>query len=90
MFAICSYPHLRKKNLKFQYRNQYQQLTDDLVRLLPKTECLNAHWFMSLEDAREKMEAWRRDYNEVRPHSAIGNKPPIELINRDGASGPPS
>jgi putative transposase len=55
-----------------------------------RAECLNAHWFMSLEDAHEKMEAWRRDYNEVRPHSAIGNKPPIELVNRDDASGPPS
>jgi len=55
-----------------------------------RAECLNAHWFMSLEDAREKMEAWRRDYNEVRPHSAIGNKPPIALLNRDDASGPPS
>ena len=29
---------------------------------------------MSLDDAQVKMEAWRRDYNEVRPHSAIGNK----------------
>jgi len=28
-----------------------------------RAECLNAHWFMSLEDAREKMESWRRDYN---------------------------
>ena len=37
-------------------------------------ECLNAHWFMSLDDARRKCEAWRRDYNEERPHSAIGNK----------------
>jgi putative transposase len=54
-----------------------------------RAECLNAHWFMSLEDAHEKMEAWRRDYNEVRPHSAIGNKPPIELLNRNDASGPP-
>src|SRR5262249_45820752 len=27
------------------------------------TECLNAHWFMSLDDARRKCEAWRRDYN---------------------------
>ena len=32
-----------------------------------RAECLNAHWFMSLDDAREKMEEWRRDYNEVRP-----------------------
>lgn len=37
-----------------------------------RAECLNAHWFMDLEDAREKLEAWRRDYNEIRPHSAIG------------------
>ena len=29
-----------------------------------RAECLNAHWFMSLDDARRKCEAWRRDYNE--------------------------
>lgn len=44
-----------------------------------RTECLNANWFMSLDEARAKCEAWRRDYNEVRPHSAIGNKTPMEL-----------
>ena len=55
-----------------------------------RAECLNAHWFLTLDDARKKMEDWRKDYNEVRPHSAIGNKPPITLINHDGASGPPS
>lgn len=52
-----------------------------------RAECLNAHWFMSLDDARSKCEAWRRDYNEVRPHSAIGNKPPITLVNRSGTHG---
>ena len=46
-----------------------------------RAECLNAHWFMSLADARQKMEDWRRDYNEVRPHSAIGNMSPIALMN---------
>jgi transposase InsO family protein len=40
-----------------------------------RAEYLNAHWFMSLNGTREKMEAWRKDYNEVRPYSAIGNKP---------------
>src|SRR5262249_29600539 len=54
-----------------------------------RAECLNAHWFMSLDDARQKCEAWRRDYNEERPHSAIGNKAPIELIDRSVAYGPP-
>jgi putative transposase len=45
---------------------------------------------MSLEDAREKMEDWRRYYNEVRSHGAIGQKAPITLLNHDGASSPPS
>ncbi|WP_456771799.1 IS3 family transposase [Bradyrhizobium sp. USDA 4369] len=52
-----------------------------------RNECLNTHWFLSLDDARQKMEDWRRDYNEVRPHSAIGNKAPISLLN--GSSAPP-
>jgi putative transposase len=48
-------------------------------------ECLNTNWFLSLDEARAKCEAWRRDYNEVRPHSAIGNRTPIEL-HRTAAS----
>jgi putative transposase len=54
-----------------------------------RAECLNAHWFMSLEDARQKMEDWRREYNEQRPHSAIGNRRPIELLNRSAVAQPP-
>lgn len=54
-----------------------------------RAECLNAHWFLTLDDARRKMEHWRRDYNEFRPHSAIGNKPPISLMNGSGAPHPP-
>jgi len=53
-----------------------------------RAECLSAHWFMTLDDAARKCEAWRRDYNEVRPHSSIGNKPPIELMDRSVADGP--
>jgi putative transposase len=55
-----------------------------------RAECLNAHWFMSLEDARQKMEGWRRYYNEERPHGAIGQKTPITLLDPDGATSPPS
>ena len=54
-----------------------------------RAECLNTHWFMSLDDAHQKMEEWRRDYNEVRPHSAIGYKPPVSLINSSSAYSPP-
>ncbi|HFH2893919.1 TPA: integrase core domain-containing protein [Pseudomonas aeruginosa] len=38
-----------------------------------RDECLNEHWFCSLAEARIRIAAWRRDYNEHRPHSAIGN-----------------
>jgi putative transposase len=44
-----------------------------------RAECLNENWFMSIEDAREKVEAWRRHYNEERPHSALGNLSPREF-----------
>lgn len=44
-----------------------------------RAECMNAHWFLTLADAREKLEAWRKYYNEERPHGAIGNKAPISL-----------
>lgn len=40
-----------------------------------RSECLNARWFLSLQDACEKLEAWRRHYNEERQHSAMGLSP---------------
>ena len=55
-----------------------------------RAECLNAHWFLTLADASEKMEDWRKYYNEVRPHGAIGQKAPITLLNPDGVTSPPS
>lgn len=45
-----------------------------------RDECLNAHWFLSLEDAKEKIEAWRVEYNEFRPHSSLDNLTPAEFI----------
>lgn len=38
-----------------------------------REECLNANWFVSPADARRKIEAWRRDYNEERPYSSLGH-----------------
>lgn len=37
-----------------------------------RDECLNAQVFVSLHDARQKIETWRIDYNEHRPHSSLG------------------
>ena len=44
-----------------------------------RDECLNVNQFASLEDAKEKIEAWRRDYNQRRPHSSLGNLTPNEF-----------
>jgi putative transposase len=43
-------------------------------------ECLNANVFVSLADARRKIELWRVDYNEHRPHSSLGNRSPEEIL----------
>ena len=44
-----------------------------------RDECLNEQWFTSLKDAREKIEAWRDEYNLRRPHSSLGMKTPQEF-----------
>ena len=56
--------------------NAYAESFNASVRL----ECLGQHWFMDLDDARKKVEDWRHAYNEVRPHSAIGDRTPMSLI----------
>jgi putative transposase len=47
-----------------------------------RDECLNVNWFLSIEDAKMKIEAWRRDYNEFRPHSSLGNLTPSDFAKR--------
>lgn len=47
-----------------------------------RDECLNCHWFLSLNDAREKIEAWRTDYNEFRPHSSLENLTPSQYCEK--------
>jgi putative transposase len=44
-----------------------------------RDECLNEHWFLTLDDARETVESWRLDYNQVRPHSALAYRTPDEF-----------
>jgi transposase InsO family protein len=45
-------------------------------------ECLNVNQFLSIEDARSKIEAWRMDYNHLRPHSSHGQRSPAEHLER--------
>jgi putative transposase len=44
-----------------------------------RDECLNANWFENLADARRKVEAWRQEYNQHRPHSALAYRTPEEF-----------
>lgn len=55
-----------------------------------RDECLNEHWFTSLAQARAIVAAWRRDYNECRPHSSLDDLTPAEFAARCRASLPGS
>jgi putative transposase len=49
-----------------------------------REECLNQNRFLSLEDAKQKVEAWRQEYNRTRPHGALGNLAPEEFAEVAG------
>ncbi|MET3432760.1 putative transposase [Herbaspirillum seropedicae] len=49
-----------------------------------RDECLNDHWFSTLHEARYRIEAWRRDYNSMRPHSALNYATPAEFAAQQG------
>lgn len=53
-----------------------------------RDECLNVHWFDTLAQAREMIEAWRIEYNERRPHMALRNVAPLEFARQARLSGP--
>jgi putative transposase len=55
-----------------------------------RDECLNASVFTSLADARQKIEVWRLDYNDHRPHSSLGDRSPSELLHEPESSTQPS
>ena len=47
-----------------------------------RQECLNEHWFLSIEDAYRKIDAWKNEYNSERPHSALDYRTPNEFIEQ--------
>ena len=51
-----------------------------------REECLHVSWFQNLFDARRKIAAWRKEYNQERPHSSLGYKTPSEFAALQAAS----
>jgi hypothetical protein len=47
-----------------------------------RDECLNTEVFFTLSDIKEKLESWRQDYNQVRPHSTLRDSAPAEFAAR--------
>lgn len=52
-----------------------------------REECLNTHWFDSIDDAQSKIEDWRQEYNESRPHRALKGLSPLEFSMREAQIG---
>ena len=78
--AFLSWAEKRGVELRFiqpgkPNQNAFVESFNGKLRL----ECLNAHWFSTLEDARHTIEDWRLDYNDVRPHSSLDEKTPTDF-----------
>jgi putative transposase len=52
-----------------------------------RKECLNAHWFQTIEEARQRIEQWRKEYNNYRPHSSLDNLTPAEYALKHEPAG---
>lgn len=52
-----------------------------------RDECLSVNWFLSLDDARQKIENWRQEYNDFRPHTALGNLTPTKYAEQLSQAG---
>jgi transposase InsO family protein len=67
-------------SLQSRYRRGAQR-SHRFVRLI-RDELLNAHTFATIEEARDLADAWKKDYNEPRPHSSLGGLTPLEYANK--------
>jgi len=81
--ALAAWSEERRVRLEFiqpgkPVQNAYIESFNGRLR----DECLNANWFTSLSDAKRKIESWRQDYNQQRPHSSLNYLPPSEFAHR--------
>ena len=86
--ALPEWPDLRGEKLNFTRSgkptdNEHIESFNGGLR----DECLNANQFLSIDDAKCKIEAWRTDYNESRPHTSLGALTPAEFVRQQEQSG---
>ena len=74
-----------KQNVKLRFSRPGKPVDNAYIESFNgrlRDECLNQHWFLSLDHARKIVNEWRMDYNEDRPHSSLGNLSPNEFARR--------
>lgn len=75
--AMDQWAHRNQVELKFiQPGKPNQNAYCESFNARLRDECLNANWFLNLRDAQETIEMFRKEFNEERPHSSLGNKTP--------------
>jgi len=81
--ALAAWSEQRGVRLEFiqpgkPVQNAYAESFNGRLR----DECLNANGFTSVSDARRKIELWRQDYNQERPHSSLNYLSPAEFARK--------
>ncbi|MBA7567705.1 IS3 family transposase ISRso12 [subsurface metagenome] len=81
--ALDNYSYLN--NIKLEFSRLGKPVDNAFIESFNgslRDECLNTNWFLSIEDAQSKLETWRRDYNEFRPHSSLDNMTPAKFAGQ--------
>ena len=71
-----------RKRVKLQFSRPGKPTDNAMIETFNakvRVECLDQHWFTSVEDAANTLEEWRQDYNQHRPHSALKDQTPHEF-----------
>jgi len=80
--AVDEWAH--RRNVKLQFSRPGKPTDNPFIESFNgrlRQECLDQSWFISINDAQAKIENWRLDYNESRPHSSLGNRSPNDFLN---------
>ncbi|MBN3723143.1 transposase family protein [Burkholderia sp. Ac-20379] len=82
-FISCALDHWAYENgVAFDFSRPGKPTDNPFIESINgslRDECLNVHGFLSLDDAREKIERWRQNYNDFRSHSSLGDLTPCEF-----------